>query len=128
MTDEQLNHMVHAYSVLEKFILNNIKELSNFGKDCDCKSPDKFCKVDDNDIICYCLNCGGIILRDKDMEIKRDLELNIKLSKGFAVVRSDNTIELTDSEDLTIKDLEYILKEATQFVRYKKNGLRDYEK
>ncbi len=50
----------------------------------------------------------------------RDLELNIKVNTGYAVLKQNNKIEITDCEDFTIEELEYIIKEAKDFIVYKK--------
>ncbi len=51
--------------------------------------------------------------------IKRDLELDIKVNTGSVVLRNDNKLEIVDCENFTIEEIEYILKEAKEFILYK---------
>lgn len=52
----------------------------------------------------------------------RDLELNIKINTGNAVFKQNNKIEITDCEDFTIEELEYLIKEAKDFIEYKERN------
>ncbi len=52
----------------------------------------------------------------------RNLELDIKINTGRAVVKQNNKIEITDCEDFTIEELEYLIKEAKDFIEYKEGS------
>jgi len=49
----------------------------------------------------------------------RNLELDIKINTGHAVLKQNNKIEIVDCEDFTIEELEYLIKEAKGFIAYK---------
>ena len=53
------------------------------------------------------------------MKKERDLQLDIKVNTGSAIIKMNNKIEITDCEDFTIEELEYILEEAKSFIKYK---------
>lgn len=53
------------------------------------------------------------------MKNERSLELDIKVNTGSAVVKMNNKVEITDCNDFTIEELEYILEEAKSFIKYK---------
>lgn len=53
---------------------------------------------------------------------ERNLELNIKVNTGSVVLRNNNKIQITDCNDFTIEELEYIIKEIKSFVVYKKEN------
>lgn len=57
----ELEKLADEYFTIEEKILNKIKDLPNYGEECDCNEPDRFCIVDDGVISCFCLNCGGEI-------------------------------------------------------------------
>lgn len=59
------------------------------------------------------------------MTIERKFELDIKVNTGSAVVKNNNKIEITDCEDFTIEELEFIINEAKAFIEYKKNRDND---
>ncbi len=52
----------------------------------------------------------------------RNLELDIKISTGHAVLKQNNNIEIIDVNELTIEDLEYLIKEAKSFIEYKEKS------
>ena len=52
----------------------------------------------------------------------KDLELDIKINTGHAVLKQNNKIEITDCEDFTIEELEYLIKEAKNFIEYKERS------
>jgi hypothetical protein len=53
------------------------------------------------------------------MENERNLELDIKVNTGSAVVKMNNKIEITNCGDFTVEELEYILEEVKSFIEYK---------
>lgn len=59
----EIEKLVNKYFTIEEQILNKIKSLPSYGKECDCGEggPNRFCIVDDDVISCFCLNCGGEI-------------------------------------------------------------------
>lgn len=66
MENEELNllrrrieKLTDEYFTIEEKILSEIKNLSSYGKECDCDETNPFGIVDDDSISCYCLNCGG---------------------------------------------------------------------
>ncbi len=63
MTDikDEIEELGTLYFATEQKILNKISELQNNGKECDCDEPSEFCIVDDDNVVKYCLNCGGRI-------------------------------------------------------------------
>lgn len=69
MEKEELNLLRHEiekladeYFTIEEKILSELKKLPNYGNECGCDTPNRFCIVDDDSMACYCLNCGGNIL------------------------------------------------------------------
>ena len=90
MTEEK-NKKLEEYENMEKSILDEIQNKSNFGGDCRCVNSDFFLYVDCNlNIIPYCMTCGGISKDDDDeddeyeeetyetYEDERDLEDNLE--------------------------------------------------
>jgi len=57
----ELEKLADEYFNIEADIVNKIADLPNYGNDCDCDEPNRFCIVDDDIISCFCLNCGGNI-------------------------------------------------------------------
>lgn len=59
------SHDYHTeYCEAEQKLRDSLKELSNFGKDCDCEECEE-CKIihegNFDEINIYCLDCGGYI-------------------------------------------------------------------
>ena len=52
----------------------------------------------------------------------RNLELDIKVNTGRAVVKQNNKIEITDCNEFTVEELEYLIKEAKSFIEYKERS------
>lgn len=59
--DEENITLADMYFTLEELILKRLERELCFGDDCLCDEPTRFCIVDDNNIVGYCLNCGGNI-------------------------------------------------------------------
>lgn len=78
-------------------------------------------KIPRNECLYFaCFDVGTIELRKRGfMKNERDLQLDMKVNTGSAVVKMNNKIEITDCEDFTIEELEYILEEAKSFIKYK---------
>lgn len=71
----------------------------------------------------------GTIMKNKTKdslieEYKRtkNLELDIKVNTGHAVLKQNNKIEITDCNDFTIEELEYLIKEAKDFIEYRERN------
>jgi hypothetical protein len=60
---ESLSTLVNRYKRIEREICERIDELKNFGSECNCRDTKKFTMVfhgGDDEILCYCLKCGGV--------------------------------------------------------------------
>lgn len=55
----------------------------------------------------------------KSRQTERNLELDIKINTGHAILKHNNKIEITDCGDFTIEELEYLISEAKNFILYK---------
>ncbi len=55
----ETEELATLYFATEQTILNKISFLPNNGKECDCDEPSGFCIVEDDNVLKYCLNCGG---------------------------------------------------------------------
>lgn len=57
----EIKTLADMYFTLEELILKKLERELFYGDDCCCDEPTRFCIVDDDNIVCYCLNCGGNI-------------------------------------------------------------------
>lgn len=62
-TRDEIEELVTLYCTTERKILDKISLLPNNGKECDCDYDERnqFDILDDDNIVSYCLNCGGDI-------------------------------------------------------------------
>ena len=59
--DTELQNLASQYFDIEATILKRIEYLPEYGEDCKCEEQERFFIVDDDNIIGYCLNCGGSV-------------------------------------------------------------------
>lgn len=57
----EVEKMANQYFAIEEKILKELEKLPNNEKECDCDESNRFCIVDDDEIVCKCLRCGGDI-------------------------------------------------------------------
>lgn len=61
LLDPEIGKLSLQYFDLEATILERIEKLPAYGQDCDCDNIVKFAVLDVDNVLCYCLNCGGTI-------------------------------------------------------------------
>lgn len=57
--NRELQNLASQYFDIEATILKRLEQLPEYGKNCNCDEPSNFFIVDDDNIVGYCLNCGG---------------------------------------------------------------------
>jgi len=61
LIDPEIGRLSSQYFDIEVTILERVEKLPCYGQDCDCDNIVKFSVVIDDNVLCYCLNCGGTI-------------------------------------------------------------------
>lgn len=59
LLDPEIGKLTDLFWDLEKIIFERIEKLPGYGEDCKCDNEIPFLIADGNNIIYYCLNCGG---------------------------------------------------------------------
>lgn len=58
--NKELTNLIDTHSKVVGAILNEIEQLKNYGKDCDCLECEEWKDGSDGQtVIKYCLDCGG---------------------------------------------------------------------